>query len=376
MNLSNNTIPANEGIGKRIPELDGLRGLAILLVLSFHYINNNLLHSTGKLGRLLAKLTSFGWVGVDLFFVLSGFLISSILFRNKESKKYFSTFYLRRIIRIIPNYYLLIFIFLIILAIPFFRDNDFLTGNNVIPIWSYYTMVHNFYMAHFQNLGTAAMSVTWSIGIEEQFYIVFPLLVYFTHYKWLPVMLIAAIVIACFLRMSYIGWIPAYVLLPCRMDAISFGALVAWINYYYDLKSLATKYFMPLIVIMAADAAFAGYLYFKYEDLGPVKNTLFAIVFAILLVLALTHNNSLYGSILRNRILTWLGTISYSLYLFHYLILGLFQHFTGNKGGVGIYNATDLIISVLAFLASILFAWLVFTFLETPMVKWGKRFKY
>ena len=78
---------------KRIPELDGLRGIAILLVLSFHYINNQLIQSENKIGKTLTKLTSFGWVGVDLFFVLSGFLIGSILMRSQSSPKYFTTFF-------------------------------------------------------------------------------------------------------------------------------------------------------------------------------------------------------------------------------------------------------------------------------------------
>ncbi|MEO5684466.1 MAG: acyltransferase [Chitinophagaceae bacterium] len=376
MQLSGTNMPVSAGAGKRIPELDGLRGMAILLVLSFHYINNELIHSTGRLGKVLAKLTSFGWVGVDLFFVLSGFLIGSILIRNTGSSRYFSSFYLRRMVRIIPNYYLLLLIFLVILSVPFFKDNYFLTGNNVIPQWSYFAMLHNFYMAYLENMGNTALSVTWSIGIEEQFYIVFPLVVYFVNYKWLPVILVAAIVAACFLRMGYKSWIPAYVLLPCRMDALSFGALVAWLNHYHDLQVLVKKYFRLLIAVIAADMAACMYLYLKYEDLGPVKNSLFAIVFAIMLVFALTLKESWYGKILRSNILVRIGTISYSLYLFHYLILGLFHHMIGNKQGVGIYNTTDLIIAVIAFIVSIIFSWVVFKFLETPMVNWGRRFKY
>jgi peptidoglycan/LPS O-acetylase OafA/YrhL len=360
----------------RIPELDGLRGVAILLVISFHYINNQLVHSPNKLGLIVSKLTSFGWVGVDLFFVLSGFLIGSILIRNKKSKKYFSTFYLRRLVRIVPNYYFLIVVFIIILSIPWFAGNYFLSGNNVIPTWSYFTMVHNFYMAYFKNFGNTAMSVTWSIGIEEQFYIIFPFIVYFIKDQWLPFILIAAIIMASFIRATYQNWVPQYVLLPCRMDAISFGALVAWINYHYDLKALTKKYFLPFIVIIAADIIICAYLFVKYNDLGAVKNSLFALVFAILLIFSLTYADSWYGRFLRNKILVWIGAISYSLYLFHYLILGIFHHLTGNKTGIGIYNINDLVISVIALIVSILFSWLVFKVLETPLVNWGKRFKY
>src|SRR5450755_1077213 len=77
-----NTRLKQESVGKRIPELDGLRGLAILLVLGFHFINNTLVDLPGKLINFLAQVTSVGWAGVDLFFVLSGFLIGSILIRE------------------------------------------------------------------------------------------------------------------------------------------------------------------------------------------------------------------------------------------------------------------------------------------------------
>jgi peptidoglycan/LPS O-acetylase OafA/YrhL len=372
--MSQPTTPLS--VSKRIPELDGLRGIAILLVLSFHYINNQLGGSTNKWGMAITKITSFGWVGVDLFFVLSGFLICSVLLRTRNSSNYFSTFFIRRILRIIPNYYLLIVIFLVILSIPAFANNYFLTGNNVLPAWSYFLMLHNFYMAHLKNMGNPAMSVTWSIGIEEQFYIIFPFILYYVKENLLPVVLIVAIITASFLRMGYQSWIPPYVLLPCRMDAISFGALVAWLNYYKDLKDLVSKYFYIFIGLLLADAMICTYLFIKYGDLGVIKNLLFAMVFSIMVVFALTKNRGWYGIFLRNKALVWVGTISYSLYLFHYLILGLFHHFIGNTAGVSINNMKDLLVSILAFITSLVFSWLVFKLLETPMVSWGKRFKY
>ena len=124
------------------------------MVVSFHYINNQLINSGSRIGKVIYKLTSFGWVGVDLFFVLSGFLIGTILMNNRGAKNYFSTFYIRRVVRIIPNYYLLIGLFVMIGLIPFFSSDYFLTGNNVIPVWAYLVMVHNIFIAHLQNFGT------------------------------------------------------------------------------------------------------------------------------------------------------------------------------------------------------------------------------
>ncbi|RYE28256.1 MAG: acyltransferase, partial [Sphingobacteriales bacterium] len=118
---------------KRIPAIDGFRAIAILMVIAFHYINNQLVGTTTGIGRVLYQLTGFGWVGVDLFFVLSGFLIGSILLINRTSPKLFKTFYIRRLLRIVPNYYFLLVIFLLVKSLSYFKDDYFLTGNDVIP---------------------------------------------------------------------------------------------------------------------------------------------------------------------------------------------------------------------------------------------------
>jgi peptidoglycan/LPS O-acetylase OafA/YrhL len=359
---------------QRIPELDGLRGIAIMLVIFFHYLNNQLLTAGNFIGKALCKATSFGWIGVDLFFLLSGFLIGTILIQNKNSKNYFSTFYLRRLVRIIPNYFLLIIVFMIILVVPYFAGDYFLTGNNVLPIWSYFTMVHNFFMARLNNLGNGAMSVTWSIGIEEQFYIVFPFIVYYLKDKWLPYLLIVAIVLAVIFRMQYNNWIPAYVLLPCRMDAIAFGALIAWFNYHYDLKEWVNRKYNWLLLVMTIDIFVCGLLYYKYADLGSLRNTYFGIFFSLCLVFALTKKNTFYAALLRNKIFVWIGTISYSLYLFHYMILGICRNLTSSE--MEIKSGRDILISIFAFLLSLLFSWILYKKLETPMVNIGKRFKY
>jgi peptidoglycan/LPS O-acetylase OafA/YrhL len=360
----------------RIPELDGLRGVAILMVLSFHFINNQLTGAQFGFKSSLAKITSFGWIGVDLFFVLSGFLIGSILIRNKRSKNYFSTFYIRRLVRIMPNYYLLLVVFLIISAIPTFQSNYFLTGNRVIPTWSYFAMIHNFFMAGQHNLGNTSISIAWSIGIEEQFYIVFPFIVYFLKDRWLPYALGAAILTAITMRGTYSNWVPAYTLLSCRMDAISFGALIAWANFHYDLRLITKKFFPWLVMIAIADALVCAFLYYRYNDLGPVRNTLFSILFSIFTVFTLTYNSGWLGQLLRNKLLMWIGTISYSLYLFHYMILGIFNHFLGNHTGVAITDGKSVLFTCIALATSLFVARMVFVFLETPMVKWGKRFKF
>jgi len=361
--------------GYRIPELDGLRGIAILLVVSFHYINNQIAGSTNKMASILAKATGFGWLGVDLFFILSGFLIGGILISNKQSKKYFGTFYIRRLVRIVPNYFLLLACYGIIWYFGIAAGNHFLTGNNDIPYWSYFLMLHNFFMAGVPSMGNDSLSITWSIGVEEQFYLVFPLLVYFIRDKWLPALLVCLIVSASIVRAQFDHWIPRYVLLPARFDGLAMGFLVAWLHKHGYLMKYRKKLRNLLPWLMVVVILTCGYFYWKYDDLGVVKHTLFAIIFSSGLILALIAANSWYGAVLRNSILMWIGTISYSLYLFHELILGLTHHFiTHNENHID--SLADVGITFLAFFLSLLCAWGVFKWLEQPMVLLGKRFKY
>ncbi len=372
--LKNNTVPLPR-LNARIPELDGLRGIAILLVVSFHYLNNQLVDNTDKLSKVISKVTSFGWVGVDLFFVLSGFLIGSVLITNRNSPNYFKTFFTRRSVRIIPNYFLLLLVFVIIWSIPYFNRNYFLAEHEIIPTWSYFLMVHNFFMSHYDSFGNRALSVTWSIAIEEQFYILFPFIVYFLKRKWLPFALITFIISAIIVRSLFSSWIPQYVLLPSRMDGLALGLLIAYANTtsIIDMyRSILVKTLWPLLVIIIVACAF---LYWRYNDLGLVKFTLFGLGFSIFLVFALIYKNSWFGILLRNKILMWIGTISYSLYLFHFLILGLAYHICG-KNGIGIHSRVDILITICAFAGALGISYLVYKALEQPMVKLGKRSKY
>jgi len=283
---------------------------------------------------------------------------------------------MRRVVRIIPNYYLLLVIFLLITAIPYFQSSYFLTGSNVVPTWSYFLMLHNIDMAHMRSLGNSAMSVTWSIGIEEQFYIIFPFIVYFFKEQWLPLTLILAIITAPIVRMQYNHWIPQYVLLPCRMDAIASGALIAYYDQKFSIQSIVRKRIKWIAAILIADVSLCAYLFVRFNDLGPIKNTLFALIFSGGVMLALTYKNSLYAIILRNKTLMWVGTISYSLYLFHYLILGMFQFVFGKNDGLVLGSFKDIVVSIAALVFSLFFSWIIYKKLETPFVRWGKHFKY
>lgn len=364
---------------KRIAEIDGLRAIAALLVMSFHYLNNTLINNHSTLVHLIVKTFSFGWMGVDLFFVLSGFLIGSVLFINKVSNKYFSVFYVRRFVRIVPNYFLLLVLYFFIMQIPFFKNSTFLADSGVIPFWSYFLMLHNIYMGMACSLGNSSLSVTWSIGIEEQFYLIAPVVVKFVKTKFIPALLFVFIVVAIGCRSFYENWIPKYVFLYCRMDSLAIGILTAYLNQHINLLQWITKYKQKIQGLAFTLFVVCAFCYYKFGDLGVYKHTLFAVLFAIAILFAL-HGNTVgfYRKFLRNKALTFLGKLSYSLYLFHYLLLGvvfyiLFQKDPTNPLIPYAHKAAGIGLSVAV---SFIFSYCVYQFLEEPVMAIGKKYKY
>ncbi len=215
---------------KRIPALDGLRGIAILMVFMRHSIFGMETNS-----KILAPFLTAGqltWSGVDLFFVLSGFLIGGILLDAKQSPRYFKTFYIRRAYGIFPLYFLVTRLFLF-RHLPFHLIPGTLGDYSAlsIPLLSYLTLTQNFWMAHLGWFGPQAMMVTWSLAVEEQFYVTIPFIIRYCNRRRLVAVLVFVVVAAPLLRVLLQhfahGEFACYVLMPCRADALCMGALAA-----------------------------------------------------------------------------------------------------------------------------------------------------
>jgi peptidoglycan/LPS O-acetylase OafA/YrhL len=210
-----------------VPALDGVRGLAITLVMVFHFAAFPNMTAGIFVDKVARGLASTGWAGVDLFFVLSGFLITGILLNTKETPRFFRTFYARRFLRIFPLYYAF-------LAVAFFIVPLLSPQLGIIPLrtqgwyWAYLSNVHFALLGGWER--PLWLGHFWSLAVEEQFYLVWPFVVYATSGKTLVRVCITVILTALLMRLAFVltgNAFARYVLTPCRMDALAAGALVA-----------------------------------------------------------------------------------------------------------------------------------------------------
>ena len=218
----------------RIPEVDGLRGIAIASVLAWHYL---IMPAVAKPGTALSYSLVFGrlaWSGVDLFFVLSGFLIGGILIDARYATNYFRVFYTRRLFRIVPIYATILLIFpAILFAAQWAHCGDFswLTSG-LAPAYCYWTFTQNIWMALTNSLGANALGITWSLAIEEQFYLTLPLVIRFRSSHGRLILVLAGICFAPIIRTAiHLFWphnqLAGFLLMPCRADALLLGVLAA-----------------------------------------------------------------------------------------------------------------------------------------------------
>ncbi len=308
---------------KHIPELDGIRGIAILVVLIGHF-GSTANGESVKLGRTLSEVFGLGWIGVDLFFVLSGFLITGILLDSKGSNGYFSNFYARRTLRIFPLYFLYIFVFFHV-AMPLghmLHHGENIDTSGEIWYWLYLPNWWNGsghsikYLIHF-----------WSLGIEEQFYFTWPLIVMLASKKILKAICVTFVIFSPVLRCIFTihsSTPPVYLynFTPFRLEPIALGALIAILVREDDTPVFVVRT-MKYLWIPAA-LAFAGIsLYSGTTGLAAIAISRFGytcvdLAFASLVffVAKSVRQNRKVG-FLRNRVLRSCGKYSYGMYVLH-----------------------------------------------------------
>jgi len=345
-----------------LPALDGLRGIAVLLVMVFHYV---VPLETGAtlFTRVLYKTTHWSWCGVDLFFVLSGFLITGILLDSRNSPRYFRTFYLRRTLRIFPLYYgvLIVCFVLVPLFRPYRSPADQAVVAHQASLWLYGSNMVASVEGWVHDGRNLAMDHFWSLALEEQFYLVWPLVVAVTSRRSLFRVCAACILIAPALRVWFVyrlgDGLPSYVLMPCRMDTLAWGGLAALAaRGEFGIRPLLLPARWGLVGSgLVVAAVLIKYRYFSDEL--PIVSTAgvsaVAVLWVSVLVLAIgTSKRGLLGRLCRFPFLRFTGRIGYGLYVYHYLIRPFAMHWLDRARETWSPLAAGLMYWVGAFAAS------------------------
>jgi peptidoglycan/LPS O-acetylase OafA/YrhL len=371
----------------RIPQLDGLRGIAILLVISLHYLNDA---SHGPFGSILYRFGSIfrlGWTGVDLFFVLSGFLIGGILLDGRGAQNYFRTFYIRRFYRILPIYYLWVTLFVIAAlcsgdSVAGVIPND-LSTLKMLPL--YYLFLQNYHSLPIGTLAWFWLAVAWSLGIEEQFYLVSPPLVRFLSIRKLKRVLVATLILAPLLRVVLFllwsgGKYAMYVWMPCRADSLAMGMLAALLWREGKIQSWYTSHRTNFYVLLGVSAALVPFLikwlFSPYAFwMGFLGYSWLALLFAGLLVLSLLEPCGSWSRFLRWSPLREIGRVSYCVYLIHLLVVGLSYALLLHSRPT-IASLRGALVALFAFGLTYLLAFLSWRFFEHPLLHLGQFHRY
>jgi peptidoglycan/LPS O-acetylase OafA/YrhL len=341
---------------RHLAQLDGFRGVAILIVLLGHLITRGFGFGIGKLGPLPP-------IGVDLFFVLSGFLITNVLLRARGKENFFINFYARRALRIGPLYFaLLIFMFAVAnhrLAALTFNDRKLYW-----PVFAFY--LQNMYYHQASELGPLMLAVTWSLAIEEQFYTVWPLLVSKLSIGNLSIVATVLVFVAPIARIvvPIFGYDP-YINPLCRMDAMAMGALLS----FWILRANPSSQEIKTQALGVLAGGVICEIICHFLGLTHVMSKSFvALMFAAVLALSLVWEP--LCKLLSSAPLRLTGKVSYCLYLVHPVVGNLVYHEL-HGSSLAMKAARSLLILVLSYSV----AFLSWTFFEEPILQLKKYFE-
>lgn len=363
-------VTGNSRHSARLPALDGVRGIAILLVVVFHLFTNPVTGNAGQGLKYLQLAGYLGWTGVDLFFVLSGFLIGGILLDNRDSPNYFSTFYIRRACRILPLYGLVLGVFgLLLLLSPDWGGRLYRGGVDFVL---YALFLQNYFVNEMGGYGPVMMSVTWSLAIEEQFYLLVPLLVRFLPTAPLLLCILGLVAIAPLAR-EWAGNMGNITFAWSRGDSLMTGVLIAWLVRHR--RQWLDRMWLPLVLAFVILLGIMMLLTLRWVPNGdPLGHLVFAAFYGIGLVLVVLGGNMAWSRPLHWGWLTWLGRRSYGIYLLHLPLYFVIARLGGNRMQIGAPG--DLLFPLAALAICLLLVELLFRTVESPLIRYGHRYRY
>lgn len=309
---------------KYIKSLDGVRGFAALSVMFFHFSHIYVLQGN-PLKNLIQKISIFGQTGVTLFFVLSGFLITRILLNAKNESQFFSNFYLKRTIRIFPLYYLFLVIYYLVVPI--------ITNSNVAHLYQqiyYWVYLQNFAITF--NWDAIGPNHYWSLGVEEHFYLFWPLIVYYLPIKKIQNVIFLLIGVSILLRVILLrlGY-PVFYFTFTNLDALSLGALLAIQEKKFGLLSFSAKKFgiVLLILIVPTVLLWVGTEGKGLDIIQTVKPFLLSLIYYCFIGMIIAKDEAkITSAIFKNGFILYTGKISYGLYVYHPLIYFIYAKYS------------------------------------------------
>ena len=298
---------------KYYKNLDGVRAIAALLVMNLHFFNEIEINSF--LLNILFKFASIGQTGVTLFFVLSGFLITRILINNVQNSGSIKNFYIRRVLRIFPLYYL--FLFISLFLYPLLFNYSSIAEGGIY----YFFYIQNIAMTFNYSIDTANLGHFWSLAVEEHYYLIWPIAILFLNknniIRLISFLIIGSLLLRIFMFIEgfSIDWFTM-----TRVDSLAIGSLLAFKELDGSINKKNSIFFLVAVLLLTIIMIFTWY-YFNYEDdfiYQTFKYTFWSFVFyfGISYVLSVDKNHFI-NKVLESKLLSYTGKISYGLYVYH-----------------------------------------------------------
>jgi peptidoglycan/LPS O-acetylase OafA/YrhL len=364
---------------KFIPSLEGVRGYAFLIVFFHHCCDVGLTIPAGWRWFPLRLLEQLGLIALPVFFVLSGYLICGILIGTREREGYFRVFYSHRFLRVIPLYYLTLICVGLVCAI-----NGYKPG---FLFWSQFLYIHNLFPSYasiYSSFPWQVMAHLWSMGVEEQFYLIWPLIVWICPNRRILLRVTLILIAISFTLRLVAAWMKMptvfmYYWTPTRVDAILLGATLAMIRgktIYRLLESSAQYVALGGFCAIALLTEMTKQSLFRSAFREAAWITLWNIMGAAI-VIAVMRDGSFLGRVCSKKGIRWLGARSYGLYLFHFTYLGWFFHLASPLIARSAHHKAALfLVGAIALGVTVLLAAICYRFIEEPAMKMKKRIKY
>jgi len=356
-----------EGTDRPIIALDGVRGHMTVLVVLSHYF--------GEVPHGLSVFL-FGRMAVETFFVLSGFLVGGLILDKMHNDNFFQVFYVRRVCRTLPIYFFSVILITIGLVATgaAWRDADV-----SFPTWSYFTFTQNFFMAETHSVGAHWLSPSWTLAIEEQFYVLAPLTFLIVPRRYLVATLVAAVVAAVGCRVAVYGYgvvnqTAAHVLLPTNADVLICGLLAAFAARSAVVRHGILDYILRLApIILLLCLAFLGVFARRgaaFAVLYPLLTATAAATFLLSLVRGAPE-----AARFRSRILRFFGRTSYAVYLTHLPILGLMHGLLlGTRPDI--VTPAQWLVTLASLPLCVVVGWILTRLVEEPITAYGRTWTW